>query len=97
VTPKKPLNFSGGGGWGAVELAARVQGISVDDDAFPVFANPDLSINSAFSLGVGVNWHLNRNLKLSLDYEHTDFDGGEQNPNTAQDEQLILGRVQFGF
>ncbi len=97
VAPKKPLTFSGDGGWGAVELVARVQGIDIDDDAFPVFANPDVAINSAFSWGVGVNWHLNRNLKLSLDYEHTDFDGGDQNPKAAQDEQLLFGRVQFSF
>jgi phosphate-selective porin OprO/OprP len=97
ATPRKPLNFSGGGGWGAVELAARVQGITIDDDAFPIFANPAVSINSAFSWGVGVNWRLNRNLKLSLDYEHTDFDGGGQNPNTAQAEQVVLGQVQFSF
>ena len=97
VTPKKPLNFSGDGGWGAVELVARVQGLDIDADAFPVFANPDVSINSAFAWAVGVNWHLNRNLKLSLDYEHTDFEGGDQNPNTAQAEQVLFGRVQFSF
>jgi phosphate-selective porin OprO/OprP len=97
VTPKRPLNFSGDGGWGAVELAARVQGLMIDDDAFPVFANPDVSINSAFAWSVGVNWILNRNIKLSLDYEHTDFEGGSQNPNTAQAEQVVFGQVQFSF
>jgi len=97
VTPAKPLNFSDTGGLGAVELVARVQGIHIDDDAFPVFANPDVSISDAFSWGVGFNWHLNRNLKLSLDYEHTHFDGGSQNPLAAQDEQILLSRVQFSF
>jgi phosphate-selective porin OprO/OprP len=97
VTPKKPLNFSGDGGWGAVELAARVQGLMIDDDAFPVFATPDVSINSAFAWSVGVNWILNRNIKLSLDYEHTDFEGGNQNPNTAQAEQVVFAQVQFSF
>jgi phosphate-selective porin OprO/OprP len=97
VTPSKPVNFSETGGLGAVELAARVQGISIDDDAFPVFANPDVSVSNAFSWGVGFNWHLNRNLKLSVDYEHTDFNGGSQNTLTAQDEQIILSRVQFSF
>jgi len=97
VSPGKPLNFSDTGGLGAIELAARVQGISIDDDAFPVFANPDLSINSAFSWGVGINWHLNRNLKVSVDYEQTQFKGGSLNPFTAQDEQIILSRVQFSF
>lgn len=97
VTPIKPLNFSDTGGLGALELAARVQELNIDADAFPVFANPAVSIDNAFSWGVGVNWHLNRNLKFSLDYEHTRFDGGSQNPFSAQDEQVILSRVQFSF
>jgi len=97
VAPGKPLNFSDTGGLGAVELAARVQGLNIDADAFPIFANPAVSIDSAFSWGVGVNWHLNRNLKLALDYEHTRFDGGSQNPSSAQDEQVILSRLQFSF
>jgi phosphate-selective porin OprO and OprP len=96
VAPKDPLTLAGRG-WGALELAARVQGIDFDDDAFPVFANPSRSITRAFSWGVGVNWHLNRNLKLSLDYEQTRFDGGNLNPLTAQDEQVILTRLQFSF
>ena len=96
VTPKELLTLAGPG-WGALELAARVQGIDFDDDAFPVFANPNRSATSAFSWGLGVNWHLNRNLKLSLDYEHTHFDGGTLNPVTAQDEQVILTRLQFSF
>jgi phosphate-selective porin OprO and OprP len=97
VSPGKPLNFSETGGLGAVELVARVQGINIDDEAFPVFANPDVSINSAFSWGAGVNWILNRNLKFSVDYEQTQFKGGSLNPFTAQDEQIIMSRVQFSF
>jgi phosphate-selective porin OprO and OprP len=94
VNPAHPL-FSGG--WGAWELAARIQGIDFDDDAFPVFANPDRSPTSALSWGVGVNWYMNRNLKLSVNYEQTHFDGGDQNPVTANDEQVILGQVQVSF
>jgi phosphate-selective porin OprO/OprP len=80
-----------------MELAARVQGLNIDDGAFPIFAHPDVSVESAFAWGLGVNWHLNRNLKLSLDYEHADFEGGKQSASTAQPEQVILGRVQFSF
>jgi phosphate-selective porin len=46
---------------------------------------------------VGVNWHLNRNLKVSLDFENTDFTGGKKNPTTANNEQVIFGQVQVSF
>jgi phosphate-selective porin OprO and OprP len=97
VTPKEPVTLTDGGGWGALELAGRVQGIRFDNGAFPVFANASRSVSEAFSWGVGLNWHLNRNLKLSLDYDHTHFDGGNLNSATAQDEQVILTQLQFSF
>src|SRR5690606_5743751 len=48
-----------GGGVGAVELAARVGQLRADEDAFPVFANPDASARSALSWTTGINWYLN--------------------------------------
>lgn len=97
VNVKEPVTFSSKGGWGAVELVARVQGIHFDDDAFPIFANPKTSPSSAFGWGVGVNWHLNRNLKVSLDFENTEFTGGKNNPITANNEQVIFGQIQVSF
>jgi phosphate-selective porin OprO/OprP len=75
LTPKKPFSLSGGT-WGAWEVAARFGQLEIDDDAFPLYANPATSASSATSWGVGLNWHLNRNLKINLNYEQTDFDGG---------------------
>jgi len=60
-----------GGGWGAWEVAARFGQLDVDDDAFPLYANPANSATEATSWGVGLNWHLNRNLKVNLSYEQT--------------------------
>lgn len=96
VVPKHAVDFKGGG-WGALELAARVSQLDVDDAAFPVFADPSKSAKEALSFGVGLNWHLNRNLKLSLDYEHTDFQAATGNPFATHAEDLVLTRVQFGF
>ena len=47
----------------------------------------------------GVNWYLNKNVKLNLDYEQTEFDGGSRKPGnvTAQNEQIFFGRAQFSF
>ena len=49
--------------------------------------------------GVGANWYLNRNVKLMLDYDRSDFSGGSTAPGqvTAQDEQVIITRVQVSF
>jgi phosphate-selective porin OprO/OprP len=97
VAPAHPVTLSSGGGWGALELAARIQGIDFDEDAFPVFADPRRSVRSALAWGVGVNWYLNRNLKVTVNYENTDFRGGAQNPLLAENEQVILGRLQVSF
>ncbi len=48
----------------------------VDDKAFPLFANPASAASVADSVGLGLNWYLNRNLKVMLDYERTEFEGG---------------------
>ena len=96
VTPRRNFNPANGG-WGALELTARIGELDVDDDSFPLFANPATSATSAFSWGVGLNWHLNRSVKTTLNFEHTDFKDGASAPATAQDENVLLGRVQVFF
>ena len=95
VTPSHSFSPANGG-WGAWELAARVGQLDVDDGVFPLLANPATSASRATSWGVGLNWHLNRNVKLSLNYEQTDFDGGTT-PLLEQGEKVVLTRVQFAF
>jgi phosphate-selective porin OprO/OprP len=95
VVPRRPFNFHGGG-WGAWEVAARVGQLKIDDGAFPLLANPATSAREATSWGVGLNWHLNRNLKLSLNYEQTQFRGGST-PLLKQGEKAILTRAQITF
>ena len=95
VTPKRPFSLSNGG-WGAVEIAARVQGIDIDNGIFPLYANPATSATKATTWGVGVNWYLNKNFKLNLDYENTEFEGGTS-PLLARGEQVILTRAQVSF
>jgi phosphate-selective porin OprO/OprP len=97
VTPRKPVTLAEGGGWGALELAARFTELDVDDDAFPIFANPATAATKATTWSVGANWHLNRNLKLSLDYDHTTFDAASGNPLADNKENVIITRVQFAF
>jgi len=97
VTPTKSFNLADGT-WGAFELAARYGELDIDDDAFPVFANPSASATKVRSVGVGLNWYLNRNVKVVLNYNWSGFDGSVIAPNIAsKDEHAIFSRVQLSF
>jgi len=97
VKPKRAFNISEGT-WGAWEVAGRVGQLSVDDRLFPSYAAAG-SASRASSWGAGINWYLNRNLRLALDYEQTQFKNGSNKPGTVtgQDEKIIFSRVQVAF
>lgn len=95
VAPAHPFSFSRGG-LGAWELAARIGQLDVDEKAFPLYANPDTSAHGATSWAVGLNWYLNKNVKLSLDYERSDFKGGTS-PLLIKGENVIFTRAQLSF
>jgi len=96
VQPKR--NFDpANGGWGAFEIAARVGELDIDDDVFPLYANPAQSASGVCSWGVALNWRLNRNIKLSLDYEHTDIEGAAGNQSPFEENHIIFTRAQFAF
>jgi phosphate-selective porin OprO and OprP len=97
INPRNNFNPSNGG-WGAFELVARIQQLSLDNDAFPKYVTSS-SAKRANSWGVGANWYLNRNVKLNVDYEQTHFHGGStaKNAVTSHDENVILSRVQVAF
>jgi phosphate-selective porin OprO and OprP len=88
------------GAWGAFEVRARVQSLSVSDDAFAggadSFADPLVAARRADSWGVGLNWYLNENLKWVLDYERTTFEGGAATGDRP-DEDAIQLRLALGF
>jgi phosphate-selective porin OprO and OprP len=95
VAPRRNLSPANSG-WGALEVIARVGQFTLDDSIFPVLANPEASAHEATSWGVGLNWHLNKHVKLSLNYEQTDFDGGSTD-FLQNGEKVFLGRVQAAF
>jgi phosphate-selective porin OprO/OprP len=111
VSPRHPFK-PGSGGWGAFEVVARYGDLRIDPNAFNAspatsgtrFANPITSVQEAREWGVGLNWYLNRNIKVSLDYERTTFDGGAGTATgTAYDiknrepEQILFTQAQFLF
>lgn len=85
------------GGWGAFELAARLGELDVDDAAFPLLANPDSAASRARSWGVGLNWYLNRNVKVQFDHQHTRFVGGAPGGADRADERTFFSRLQLAF
>ena len=98
VRPTRPLGIDGG--IGAVEVAARVNTLRLDADAFPTFASPAASAREALSVAVGLTWYPSANVKVMANYERTTFELSDQAPaSTAAipSEDLILTRIQVAF
>jgi phosphate-selective porin OprO/OprP len=110
-TPPAPLHpfHIRGSGLGAWQLVARIGGLSLDDAAFAKktdFATAG-SARSATTWGAGLNWYMNKNIKWIFEYEQTSFGfapGYQANKTqgttgavTAQDEKVLLTRLQFAF
>lgn len=83
--------------WGAVELALRYSQVRIDGDAFPLFANPATAPRFAGEQGIGVNWYLNKDVKLTTDYEHTGFRMAVGSTTPLHSENLLLSQVQLSF
>ncbi len=111
VTPRRPFDLKKGG-WGALQLAFRYGDLHFDPEAFNTspaaaglrFVDPTKSAQEARDWGVGLNWFLNRDIKLVLDYDQTTFHGGAGSATATayaiqnrETEQILLGRAQFQF
>jgi phosphate-selective porin OprO and OprP len=87
-------------GWrrfGGVELAVRYSQLAIDGDAFPLFANVSTSARLAKEQGVGLNWYLNRYVKLVTDFEHTNFTMAPGNTTPLHAENVLMNRIQLTF
>ena len=97
IKPKKPFDPSKGQ-WGALELAARVNGIEIGREAVDAgLVDPAKSVRKAFAWAAGLNWSLNRNVKQMLDYERTSFTGGAAAGKDRDPENAIFIRTQISF
>lgn len=94
-----PLHRIGAGGWGAFEIVARVQQLILDNAIFADKFATSTSAKQATAWAAGLNWYLNSNVKLNLNYEQTTFEGGSSATSsvTSKPEHAILSRVQFQF
>jgi phosphate-selective porin OprO/OprP len=87
------------GGWGAVEIDARVSGLRADDNTFTWPAkvtDPTKSAQKAFEWAVGVQWHFAPAIKLVVDYFQTKFEGGAAGGDRPT-EKVFIGRFQIAY
>jgi phosphate-selective porin OprO/OprP len=116
VKPNRDFDLDKGG-WGAWEFVARYTELNLDDDTFKnpagtaftgAYADLSTSAKSAKSWVAGVNWYLNSNAKVALNYSHTSFDGGAgvgitavnaagTNISDRESEDALLARLQVAF
>jgi phosphate-selective porin OprO/OprP len=75
--PFDPLHRRSGGGWGAVELAVRIGDWEAEKGLYNYGLVSDATSPRHLHEYVGgVNWYLNRLLRITGDYGNTSFGGG---------------------
>jgi phosphate-selective porin OprO/OprP len=88
------------GTFGALELGARYNWLTIDAAAFPGLADPGKSIARAKGVGLVLSWYLTQSLRLAASYDQTSFTGGAQSGSATVDrhtEKVLIGRLQVGY
>jgi phosphate-selective porin OprO/OprP len=83
VKPKN--NFSWGKGIGAIELTARYSHLDLNDEAIRGGKLDDITL--------GINWYLNPNTRIMLNYVHADVD--QANTGNINDGNADLASMRF--
>jgi phosphate-selective porin OprO/OprP len=60
--PERDFSWANGGGWGAVELAARYASIDMNDG--------DFTGGSQDTTSLALNWYMNNNVRMMFDWTH---------------------------
>lgn len=99
-TPKRNFDALHHGGWGAVELAVRVGDWEAENGIYTYgLASAATTPRHLHEWVGGVNWYLNRLLRISGDYGNTAFGGGaaaSAGGNKLPEKTFIL-RFQINF
>jgi phosphate-selective porin OprO/OprP len=80
-------------GWGGFTLVGRYNAFRADADSFPTFAAAS-AVQEASGWALGLDWTLQRQIRLLLDYEVTSF-GGRGTPR--RDEKVWFTRFQLAW
>ena len=97
VLPSRPFDIATGE-LGAFEIAARYSRLDLDPDLFDgdVFLDGAKYPEATEEWTIGLNWHLNRFVKLAFNYEHIDFTSPAGNPDKPS-EGVFLTRLQLAY
>ena len=95
TAPDRPFK-PGTDDWGALEVAARYSLFDSKDSLFDRGLAIGTSRADAFT--IALNWYLNELARITMHYEHTEFDEGIIVGNeTADDEDVFLLQCQLEF
>jgi phosphate-selective porin OprO/OprP len=92
VRPSKPFDPAAHA-WGALQLAVRYHALHVSPSAVPFAAAG--SNRDARTFAVGANWYLNTNVRWTVNFERTVFDGNIGAPRPAENVVLIMNQLAF--
>ncbi|NBT90162.1 MAG: hypothetical protein EBT50_04920 [Verrucomicrobia bacterium] len=103
IVPKEPVDFKNGQ-WGAWEMAIRYDGIAIGANAFRPLTQGGLGISAtenataANGLSWGLNWYINRLIRLGLTVEYQAFTGGGGQDVVAENSELgFITRLQLKY
>jgi phosphate-selective porin OprO/OprP len=101
IEPHHPFGMHNGTfGLGALEVTARYSELELDSRVFTAgLADPARWSNAADLVDVGLNWYLNKYVKVLFDWEHSTFDrpvfSSSSGPQTSND--MFWMRTQLYF
>jgi len=94
TAPKYPFDPSKGH-WGALQVAARASGVTLDSDIFSLGMAVAGSSRVTRAYAIGIDWINTATIKHLLTYEHTAFDPATSGGRKA--ENAIIVRVQLNL
>lgn len=92
--PASPFEI-GKPGWGAFQIVARYGELTADDKGVDIGAFAPTAVEKIKNAGVGVNWYLNSNVRLALNYNYTSFENFSGADRDS--EKSIFSRLQLQF
>jgi phosphate-selective porin OprO/OprP len=94
LAPLHPFELHGGG-WGALELAARIDRVHVDSDIISTGIAVPGGANVVTGYSAGINWYLTRNIRISPNVYREVFNQDIAFADGRNDRHFIGGILRF--